>query len=560
MLVDFEKANLDHMSLPRTVVIGSGPVGLAVATGLRRRGVPVTLVESGPAAASAESDLNDGDVLGLPFTGIGERGRGLGGGTSQWAGQCIRFDSSDLQKREWVDGSGWPIGYDDLTPFYSEAEQYFDVTADGYLGRVWRDFGLEPGTMIDTDVSVRFSVFARQPQIFDRDRRRWADDADCWMICNATVVSLRRDGSRIAGVTIRSRNGRSLAIPSDAVVLCVGGIEAPRMLLEPTADFPSGVVSGNRHVGKHLQDHPNIAIGSLGEYAPGQGFAGVTRYLSPLYRRGRRYLPRLVLSTAQQRELRVLNSCAIAMFEWPAESVTQNLRELQLAVSGRRFDLTLTSRLGRALRDPVTISRTARARLRGGSYGELPSAVALRGFVEQDPMTCSSVSLSSRSDAFGRPLAAVNWQVGERERETLLALALEIDAYLALNRIGRVVTSDALRQPGDAWKSGLRDNQHHVGTARMAASERHGVVDANGKVFGIANLYVSGGAVMPTGSHANPTLTMTALGFRLAAHLARAAITVPTVGGSMRDASSGDRRSDSSVVTKPHPAPSPKWP
>ena len=52
------------------------------------------------------------------------------------------------------------------------------------------------------------------------------------MLCNATVTSLRRNGSRIDGVTVRSRDGRRLTIPSDVVVLCVGGIEAPRMLLE----------------------------------------------------------------------------------------------------------------------------------------------------------------------------------------------------------------------------------------------------------------------------------------------------------------------------------------
>ena len=69
---------------------------------------------------------------------------------------------------------------------------------------------------------------------------------------------------------------------------------------------------------------------------------------------------------------------------------------------------------------------------------------------------------------------------------------------------------------------GLRDEYHHMGTARMAASPQAGVVDVNCKFFHLANLYLCGGAVMPTGSHANPTLTMTALGFRLAAHLAKA--------------------------------------
>lgn len=131
------------------------------------------VLESGPEIASSVSEFNDGDVTGLPFTGILQRGRGLGGGTSQWAGQCIRFHAADFEARDWVNESGWPLGYDDLVPFYSEAEQFFDVNSDGYLARVWRDFGLEPGGLVDTDVLVRFSVFARDPQVFDRDRRRW---------------------------------------------------------------------------------------------------------------------------------------------------------------------------------------------------------------------------------------------------------------------------------------------------------------------------------------------------------------------------------------------------
>lgn len=507
--------------LPRTVVIGSGPVGLAVATGLRRRGIPVTVLESGPAIATAASDLNDSDVVGLPFTGAFRRGRGLGGGTSQWAGQCIRFHAADFQRRDWIDGSGWPIGYDDLAPFYSEAEQFFDVTSDGYLARVWRDFGLEPGAMIDTEMLVRFSVFARKPQVFERDRPRWARDPDCMLIYNATVTRFDRDGSRICSVTVRDRHGKTLTIPVDTVVLCAGGIETPRMLLEPMPDFPRGIAGGNPHCGKHLQDHPHLIVGSVQEYAPGNGLADVTRYLSTFYRRGRRYLPRLVLSASRQRDLQVLNACGIALFGWPETSTTQNLRELQAAVAGRRFDLSLSSRIVRAASNPRTLSRTAMARLRGASFGELPSEVNLEGYVEQDPMTSSSVSLSSRLDAFGRPLASVDWQVGERERETLLALSTEIDTYLRLNRIGRVVGTAALAESGDAWKSGVGDNQHHVGTARMATSEGQGVVDSNCKDFGLSNLFLCGGAVMPTGSHANPTLTMTALGFRLAAHLAK---------------------------------------
>jgi len=53
----------------------------------------------------------------------------------------------------------------------------------------------------------------------------------------------------------------------------------------------------------------------------------------------------------------------------------------------------------------------------------------------------------------------------------------------------------------------------------MSRDPRQGVVDDQGRMHGVANLYVAGSSVFPTGGIANPTLTIVALAIRLADHL-----------------------------------------
>ncbi len=69
----------------------------------------------------------------------------------------------------------------------------------------------------------------------------------------------------------------------------------------------------------------------------------------------------------------------------------------------------------------------------------------------------------------------------------------------------------------DSWER--EGTWHHMGTTRMHVDERQGVVDADGRVHGMANLFVSGSSVFPTAGANFPTITITALALRLADHL-----------------------------------------
>ena len=65
----------------------------------------------------------------------------------------------------------------------------------------------------------------------------------------------------------------------------------------------------------------------------------------------------------------------------------------------------------------------------------------------------------------------------------------------------------------------------------MADSPERGVIDADHRVFGVPNLFIADGSVMPTQGSANPALTIMALSSRLAQRLADKRIAIGTRNG-----------------------------
>lgn len=107
------------------------------------------------------------------------------------------------------------------------------------------------------------------------------------------------------------------------------------------------------------------------------------------------------------------------------------------------------------------------------------------------------------------PRLHLHWHEEEQQRlERLRELLWE---WFPAAGLGELRRTPSLRPNLDA--------HHHAGTTRMALNIQEGVVDTEGRVFGLDNVYVAGASVFPSAGYANPTLTIVALARRLGRHL-----------------------------------------
>lgn len=522
MIEDFYNFPDGHRLEADLCIVGAGPAGIAIANEFRHSSTRVIVVESGGRAVEpAVQLLNQADVEPLSFGGhLNGRARALGGTSKLWAGQCLPLDPIDLQSRDWVPMSGWPLSREELDPYYQRAAAFFEVGGERYDAGQYERFGLTAPAWCEDLLRTMFTVYTPSPDTGGRYEAvlRGARNIRTVLQASVTAIEANDAGSAARQLVIRNLAGRQATVRSRAFVLAAGGIENARLLLASRGACANGLGNDHDLVGRFFQDHPNAFTATLAEGDPFR----LQELFRLFYRRGRRYFPKFSLSPVEQERQSVLNANAHLDFEFPEDSPMAAMQALYRALRGRGGAERLARSSLSVLRHGGELARGALHRIRTGRTPlARPSAVRLQCYLEQAPDPCSRITLSAERDALGTPRAQIDWRMSEMELRTLRAITDSACREFRRLGLGSWQRHAWVEQPGDGWRAHMQDSYHHMGTTRMAESPRRGVVDANAEVFGVKGLYIAGSSLFPTSGYANPTLTIVALALRLSDHLKR---------------------------------------
>ena len=501
-------------------LLGAGAAGITLARELCDSNLSVVLLESGGLEPEdADQELNTGEVAGLAYRGLTlGRARALGGATKLWFGQCIRFDPIDFEKRPWVRYSGWPLSAAELAEWYDRAEKMFSIGGQTYDEEIFAKMGMCSPAWSRNSIRTHFTIYSPKVDLGSLYGRALGKCGKVRVLLHANAMEIETDGNcrETRAVQVRTIEGQRARVRAKAVVLCAGGIENARLLLLSNRVNPRGLGNDHDLVGRFLQDHPNGFTASLKTSNPRE----LTELFALQYKGPLRYFPKFPLASSVQRTERVLNCTSHLLFEYPEESGIASLGEIVRAGRRRRLPANCARHLWQVATHLPEVARAgARRYFRGKSPVADPQRIRLQCHTEQEPDPESRVTLSTSRDALGLLRCKVDWRLNHRERHTMQVMTNVMGAELKRLALAELEPEPWLNEPGNEWKTKLTDCFHHIGTTRMSDSPRSGVVDRNGKVFGVKGLYIAGSSTFPTSGYANPTLTIVAMSMRLANHL-----------------------------------------
>jgi choline dehydrogenase-like flavoprotein len=529
-------------------IVGGGPAGIALALSLSGQGLKIVLLESGHLEPHAPTQaLYEGEVADERLHSPADkyRQRRMGGSSTIWGGRCMPFDPIDFEARSHVRHSGWPISFEDLLPFYPEANRLaeagrFAYDADEAFGSgapgLIQGFSSE---IVRTDGLERFSC----PTDFGRRyarRLQVADDVRVLLGANCTGLRLEPGGRSVREVDVATLAGHRFHVAARTVVIAAGGLETARLLLASRDVAPAGI--GNEHdvVGRYYMCHIAGNVGTLVV----QGRPDRVRHGYEIAPEGVYCRRRIAIRAAEQHRLGLAN--AVARLHFPritdpshGNGVLSGLFLARGLISyeygkrlndGTRATLPLYAKHAmNVVTDPVDTAAFLAHWVMRRTLAErkFPSVIlrnktnrfSLELHGEQAPRPDSRVRLIDKVDPLGMPRLGVDWRYSSADIESLRRTLDVIAAELARGGTARLTyNGDTLEE--DLLRFGAYGG-HHIGTTRMGADPRASVVDAQCRVHSVANLYIAGSAVFPTSSQANPTLTIVALALRLGRHLAQ---------------------------------------
>ena len=523
LIEDFNAFN-DGTSFSADVcIIGAGAAGITIAREFLGTRFHVVVLEGGGLDPEADSQkLFESEVVGLPHASIHDgRARVLGGTTTLWGGQALRFEDFDFQVRSWVPDSGWPIPRGAVDPYYERAERVLQLGARIPFQDLCSSFGIEPPAFDQNKLYVECSRWSPKPNFGTtyRGELKNAPNVSVLLHSNATAIVTDQGAKTVENVEFQSLNGKKGIAKARFYVVCCGGIETARLLLASNRVEPNGVGNQNDLVGRYFQEHIHVNYGNILT----KKRAHLQDVFESFFVGGLKHAPLVTMTQRMQVEKKLLSIHGIIAFEPSPDSGIAAMKKLFRAMIGRSFSnfTELRRLMGRALANPGELLRLAYrlyVQKRAGTPRRGP--ILFGAQCEMAPNPNSRVLLSEARDPLGMPRVKLDWRLGELERRTLSEFVKTFASEF--ERLG--LGSFDLEQIGflddpAAWVERAHDSAHHMGTTRMHESPQHGVVNPQCQVHGIANLYIGSSAVFPTSARSNPTLTILALCVRIADRL-----------------------------------------
>jgi len=527
-------------------VIGAGPAGALVASQLASDGQKIVVLEAGPRfdrsnrEQQMEQAIRPGDHGSVwemggdrdAFSASGERYyplnvsrvKGVGGSTLHWQGMVMRLHPSDFDGSHDTDDPAWPISYDDLRPYYADAERALGVAGDAdnpfapprdgayplpgfppsYSDSLFAEACERLGITMHSVPNARNSepYDGRGPCVgygtcqpvcpsgakYDASVHIEDAEAEGTRVIDRAPVQRLETGSdgRVEAAVYATPDGTEHRQTAREFVIAAGGVETPRLLLLSANDeHPDGLANSSGLVGHYFMDHLFAGAGGTLDRETRQNHVGfLTSECHQFYDDPGQAVERVadgetVIAATDE----ALSPLKLEFLNYAGPS------PVELALSGEEWGDTLLS----SLRE---------------SYG---NSIAMGGLVGQPPRKENRVTLdTSTTDDHGNPVPDIQWSWGER-LERSVGRANEIQ-HAVLSELGVDIS----------WTVGPADTgpaYHHMGTTRMGTDPAESVVDPQLRAHDVTNLSIASSSVFVSAGSMNPTLTIAALALKCADHV-----------------------------------------
>jgi choline dehydrogenase-like flavoprotein len=520
----------DARSVPRGTsleadlcVIGAGAAGITLALELASSPHRVIILESGGFDFDAETQaLYQGRSIGVPYGDlIIPRLRYLGGTTNHWAGECRPFEEADFEAREGIPHTGWPIGKEEMDPYYARAVEVVRLPTHDWSLEHWSTDDSPPPLPLDSDRIVSRVVQEVEPDIRPlgesyRDELRAMPNVTVLLHANVTAIKSDQSGGTVTSVEVATLDDNRFSVAAEAFVLATGAVENARLMLVSNDRRPDGLGNESGLVGRFFLEHPRF----LGGFMVPSGAAPNLNFYEPHRVNGNLFQGFLASSKAFQLAEGLLDLQIRLELDYgdPPEDAAGFARHLmslagdidswqELTIPGAPLPIPYLDVIREALDDPEETYVSLR--------GDI-DAIGLTTRIEQAPNPDSRLVLVRERDELGMHRVALDWRLSDVDKRNVQETLELLGAEIGRAGIGRVRILHA-GEPG--WPDDLNGGQHQMGTTRMSDDPKRGVVDRHCRVHGMSNLFVASCSVFPTPGGATPTLMLISLTIRLADRL-----------------------------------------